>query len=157
LRRHRLTQKNLSKLSLKKMKKKIKKKDFEIRFYEGILKERPNFINVLISLGDIYTRKGFYEEGLAVDRKLANLKPEDPIVHYNLACSLSLLGEAKKSLEELKKAVLLGYNELAYVMKDSDLENVRKMPEFKKFFSKLEKLRIDAHNTRNKYTQMQEK
>ena len=69
---------------------KRKRKDFEIRFYEGIIEERPNFINALLSLGDIYTKKGFYQEGLAVDRKLIGLLPQDPIVHYNFACSLVL-------------------------------------------------------------------
>lgn len=119
----------------------MKRKDFEIKFYENILKERPNFINVLISLGDIYTRKGFYEEGLAVDRKLASLLPEDPVVHYNLACSLSLIGEVKEALRELKKAILLGYDDFSYLLKDSDLENLRSLPEFKNFFAKLERLK----------------
>ena len=84
------------------------RKDFEIKFYEDILKKHPDFVNVLISLGDTYTRKGLHQEGLAVDKKLVSLKPDDPIVHYNLACSLSLTGQVKEALSELKRAVLLG-------------------------------------------------
>jgi len=114
-----------------------RRKPFEVRFYENLLKGHPNFVEVLISLGDIYTKKGFYREGLAVDRKLADLRPEDPIVHYNLACSLSLLGEVKEAMLYLKKAVLLGYDEFEYILKDPDLENIRKLPEFNKFFNKL--------------------
>ena len=124
-----------------KLGKTIKRKNFEIRFYESLLKKNPNFISVLVSLGDAYTKKGFYEEGLAVDFRLAFLKADDPIVRYNLACSLSLLGKLKESLKELKKAVLLGYNEFSYILKDSDLENVRKLPEFETFFVKLKKLK----------------
>jgi len=118
----------------------MKRKDFEIKFYENILKERPNFISVLILLGDAYTKKGFYREGLAVDKKLAKLKPDDPIVHYNLACSLSLVGETKEALKVLKKAVLFGYNDFSYISKDSDLKNLRESSAFKNFFAKLKKL-----------------
>ena len=117
----------------------MKKKDFEIVFYENILKERPNFISVLRLLGDAYTKKGFYEEGLAVDQRLANLEPDDPIVHYNLACSFSLVGKTKEALAQLKKAVLFGYDDFSYIEEDSDLDNLRKLPEFDKFFAKLKK------------------
>jgi tetratricopeptide (TPR) repeat protein len=119
----------------------MKKKDFEIIFYENILKERPNFISVLRLLGDAYTKKGFYEEGLAVDQRLANLEPDDPIVHYNLACSLSLLGKTDEALAQLKKAVLFGYDDFYYIQEDDDLENLRKLPEFDKFFAKIKKVK----------------
>ncbi len=118
-----------------------KGKDFEINFYENILKERPDFIGALISLGDAYTRCGFYQEGLTVDRKLANLKPNDPVIHYNFACSLSLTGKPKEALKELKKAVLLGYDDFSYILKDADLKSLRELDEFKIFFNKLRKLK----------------
>lgn len=119
---------------------KKKKKDFEIKFYEGLLQKRPDFVDALITLGDAYTRKGFYEEGLEVDRKLAELKPEDPIVHYNFACSLSLTEELEQAFKELKKAVLLGYDDLSYILKDGDLENLRKHPQFNDFFEKIKRI-----------------
>jgi tetratricopeptide (TPR) repeat protein len=125
-----------------KTKKKTKKKDLEITFYENLLKERPNFVQALASLGDAYTRKGFYREGLEVDKALAKLKPEDPTVHYNFACSLSLVGELEQAVKELKKAVLFGYDDFSYILEDPDLENVRKLPQFKDFFSKIKRLKV---------------
>ena len=124
-----------------KSRKTTKRKDFEIKFYQGLLKQQPDFINVLIPLGDAYTRKGFYQEGLAVDERLAQLLPNDPIVHYNLACSLSLVGQPNEALAKLKKAVVLGYDEFSFLSKDSDLKNVRELSEFKSFFSKLKELK----------------
>ncbi|MBU1113204.1 MAG: hypothetical protein KKH93_04960 [Candidatus Omnitrophica bacterium] len=118
----------------------MKRKDFEIFFYENILKERPEFVGALISLGDAYTRRGLYQEGLAVDRKLADLRPDDPIIHYNLACSLSLVGNPQEALRELKKAILLGYDDFSYIMEDADLKNVRDLPEFKTLHLKLKKI-----------------
>ncbi|MCM8819188.1 MAG: hypothetical protein NC925_00110 [Candidatus Omnitrophica bacterium] len=118
----------------------------EILFYENLIKERPDFIQALISLGNAYTQRGFYQEGLEIDKKLVKLKPDDPIVHYNLACSLSLVGEIEESLKELKKAILLGYDEFDYILIDKDLENLRKSPLFKDFFSKLKKIKKSPSN-----------
>ena len=42
--------------------------DFEIRFYEGILEKKKDFIQALMALGNLYTAKGRYKEGLEVDR-----------------------------------------------------------------------------------------
>jgi len=123
------------------MKKKTKKKDLEIIFYENLLKERPNFFQALVSLGDAYTRKGFYQEGLEVDKALTKLKPEDPTVHYNFACSLSLVNDVEQAYKELKKAVLFGYDDFTYILEDPDLENVRKQPQFKDFLAKIKRLK----------------
>jgi tetratricopeptide (TPR) repeat protein len=117
-----------------------KRKDFEIQFYENLLLRRPDFVNVLIYLGDAYTKRGLYGEGLAVDRKLAVLRPDDPVVHYNLACSLSLLGYKQEAFRALKKAVLLGYDEFNHMLKDRDLEAVRALPEFQVFLKKIQRL-----------------
>jgi len=122
-------------------KKSVKRKDFEIGFYESLIKKRPNFVQALISLGNAYTRKGFYREGLAVDRKLVQLRPEDPEIRYNLACSLSLTKDVKQAFAELKNAVLLGYDEFAYILRDSDLKNLRRHSNFKKFLAKIERLK----------------
>jgi len=118
-----------------------KRKDFEIRFYEKLLKINPNFIQALSCLGDAYTRKGFYKEGLDIDRRLVKLNPEDPVVHYNLACSLSLVGDLDSSFRELKRAVLLGYDDFPYISTDPDLEALRKDPHFKDFFQKIKRLK----------------
>ncbi|MCK4809886.1 MAG: hypothetical protein KAS99_02990 [Candidatus Omnitrophica bacterium] len=124
------------------MRKKQEKKDFETNFYENLLKQRPNFIQALSCLGDVYTKKGFYKKGLDIDKKLVELKPEDPIIRYNLACSFSLLKEEERALEELKKAVLYGYDDFSYILKDEDLKNIRRHHKFGDFFRKLKRVKI---------------
>ncbi len=117
-----------------------KRRDFEMRFYEGLLRKTPNFIQVLSCLGDIYTQKGFYKEGLDVDRRLVNLKPRDPLVHYNLACSLSLIGDIEQSFRELKRAIEFGFSDFPYILEDPDLENIRGDIRFKEFFQDIEQV-----------------
>lgn len=108
-------------------------RNFEIEFYEKLAKKIPDFAPVLFCLGDAYTQRGFYKEGLAVDRRLVKIRPEDPIVYYNLACSLSLVDDTEGALEALKKAISLGYDDFEYIFQDPDLENLRKNPSFLDF------------------------
>ena len=108
-----------------------------MRFYEALLQDRPDFTQVLANLGDAYTRKGFYQEGLEVDKRLVRLKPEDSVVRYNLACSLSLVGDLDAALGELKRAILLGYDEFDYIVSDKDMDNLRETEQFKSFWRKI--------------------
>lgn len=120
----------------------LKKKNFKIKFYESLIKERPYFFNVLIRLSEEYTKRGFYEKGLELDKRLVELKPDDPIIHYNLACSLSLLGKIDEAFLELKKAFILGYDDFYYMLKDPDLENLRKDERFNDFFNKVKRIKF---------------
>ena len=94
---------------------------FEIAFYEGILAEDPEFEDALIPLAEAYTKAGLHEKGLATDLKLATLRPNDPTVHYNLACSYALTGHRDEALATLERAIELGYRDVGFLMKDEDL------------------------------------
>lgn len=107
--------------------------EFEVAFYERLLQEKPDFVEALMALGEAYTRRGWYEKGLAVDRRLARLKSDDPVVWYNLACSLSLLNRLDESLEALQRAMALGYDDFPFLAKDPDLDALRRSPQFRRF------------------------
>ena len=113
--------------------------EFEISFYEGILNNKPDFLEALIALGDLYTRNGHYEKGLKVDQKLEVLCPDDPVILYNLACSYSLLNRLDESLTIVKRAVKLGYDDFDHMQDDSDLDNLRKDSRFQKFMQRVTK------------------
>ncbi|MBH52916.1 MAG: hypothetical protein CMI18_01040 [Opitutaceae bacterium] len=104
--------------------------DFEISFYESILKKEPKFVEAIEILGELYTNAGRVEDGLKMDRKMVRLKPESPVVHYNLACSLALKRRYKEALEALGHAVDIGYKDLDWMLEDPDLENLRNQPGF---------------------------
>ncbi len=90
-------------------------------------------------LGNAYTANGMYEKGLKVDLKLARLRPNEPLVCYNLACSYSLLGSFKQALKSLGKAVDLGYNDLHHLENDSDLDSLRDEDNYKILIDKLKR------------------
>ncbi len=110
---------------------------FEMTFYEGLLKKTPNFIEALLCLGDLYTQHGFYEKGLKVDERLAELRPDDATVFYNLACSYSLMNEVASADRAIKRAIELGYEDFEHLQKDPDLLNLLSSEEFQAYFKKI--------------------
>jgi len=113
--------------------------EFELDFYEGILHRNPDFVDVLRVHGNNLTLKLRYEEGLKIDRRLVQLRPQDPLAHYNLACSYSLLKKTDLALRALRKAFELGYRDFRYVRADRDLVAVRKDPRFRQLLREFEK------------------
>ncbi|MBI1831925.1 MAG: hypothetical protein HYR84_10800 [Planctomycetes bacterium] len=112
--------------------------DFEVDFFETILNRNPEFIDVLRVHGNNLTLKGCYAEGLAIDKRIVALRPQDPLAHYNLACSYSLLKKADHALRALRKALELGYRDFRYLREDRDLVAVRKDPRFRQMLREFE-------------------
>lgn len=113
--------------------------DFEIAFFERILKRLPNSVDVLMALGNDYTERGLFEKSLAIDQRLCRLRPTDPIVHYNLACSYSIVGKIDQAIETLERAIVLGYHDTAYLQRDPDLDGIRRDPRYLALLKRVER------------------
>lgn len=112
--------------------------DFELEFFESILARNPDFIDVLRVHGNNLTLKGRFADGLKIDRRLVELRPSDPLAHYNLACSYSLLKKVDPALRALRKAIELGYRDFRYLREDHDLDAVRGDPRFRQLLREFE-------------------
>ena len=106
-------------------------KDFEISFFEKLVKDNPNYVDALIPLAEAYTKAGFYEKGLQMDKRLVKLRKNDPTVHYNLACSLALSEKKDEAIAALEKAIELGYHDFDHLKRDPDLKELYNDPRFK--------------------------
>ena len=111
--------------------------DLEIGFLEGLVRRDPTYVEALQILGDNYTRRGRYTEGLKVDERLSRLRPDDSVVYYNLACSYSLTSQIEAAAEALAAAIDLGYRDFKAMDKDPDLENLRQCAEYKRIRAKI--------------------
>ena len=109
--------------------------DFEISFYEKLLKAYPDFVDALIPLGDACTRRGLYDKGLAIDLRLTRLRHSDSVTWYNLACSYSLLNRLDDALQALRRSIELGYGDVDYLLKDPDLRNLRQSQQYRQFLA----------------------
>jgi tetratricopeptide (TPR) repeat protein len=104
--------------------------EFEIRFFESVLRRDANYAAVVEILGGLYTRQGRIADGLKMDRKLVKLQPENANAHYNLACSLALSKRNSDALRELRQAIELGYRDFDWMQQDPDLEALKAHPQF---------------------------
>lgn len=104
--------------------------EFEIRFYESVLRREPAYAAVVELLGGLYTRQGRIADGLRMDRKLVRLQPDNATARYNLACSLALSKRKSDALRELRAAVKLGYDDFDWMQQDPDLDPLKQHPEF---------------------------
>jgi Flp pilus assembly protein TadD len=112
--------------------------EFMAEFLEVAIRHRPANVEALAELGHVYTRLGRLDEGLEVDRLLVSLVPDNPTVHYNLACSLALSGRSKQALDSLETAIRLGYSDADFLREDSDLTSLRDDPRFVDLVRRLE-------------------
>ncbi|HEX4128555.1 MAG TPA: hypothetical protein VHZ24_00845 [Pirellulales bacterium] len=111
--------------------------DFDLAFYDAVLRRSPNCLDVLRCQGELLTRKGLHERALVIDRRLVLLLPEEPVVRYNLACSLALNGEPGEAIDELRNALELGYEDLDFLQTDADLDSLRDDPRYQALMREL--------------------
>jgi tetratricopeptide (TPR) repeat protein len=116
--------------------------DIEIGFMEGIVRRDPTYVEALQILGDGYTKRGRYHQGLRIDQRLAELRPHDPLVHYNLACSYSLTDQCDRAIGALECAIHLGYRDFKWLARDPDLKKVRSHVLYKKIQAKVRSLKV---------------
>lgn len=111
--------------------------EFEINFFESVLRRDPSYTDVIEILGGLYTRHGRVADGLRMDRKLVRLLPSDATAHYNLACSLALVKRKAEALRCLRQAVALGYRDLEWMQQDPDLDGLKNYPSFQALLQEL--------------------
>src|SRR5438270_13561172 len=112
--------------------------DFEIDFFNGVLERKGDYVDALRILGNNLTLKGRYAQGLVIDKRLVQLRPSDPLAHYNLACSFCLVKKYDLAFKTLRRALELGYRDFRYLKEDRDLDAIRHDPRFRQLLREFE-------------------
>jgi tetratricopeptide (TPR) repeat protein len=118
--------------------------DTKIQFIEGIVRRDPDYVDALQLLGDHYTQRGRFTEGLKVDERLAQLDSENALVFYNLACSYSLTDQFDRTALALEKAIQLGYSDFKWLAKDPDLKKFRAQLAYDEIKEKIRRMKNKA-------------
>ncbi len=105
--------------------------DFDIDFFEKLLARKEDSVEVLRVLAELASRKGLVKRAVELDSRLVELLPDDFLARYNLACSLALAERPDEAIDALSRAILLGYDDLAHMESDPDLESLRDHPDFR--------------------------
>jgi len=109
--------------------------EFEVQFFESVLRRGPKYPAVVEILGGLYTQQGRIADGLRMDRRLVRLQPANATAHYNLACSLALSRRKADALLALRRAIRLGYHDFDWMEQDPDLEGLKPHPAFQRLLA----------------------
>ena len=83
------------------------------------------FVQASFNLPREFAARGERAKAALALQLAAELRPAAAVVHYNLACSLALLGDRKGALSSLEEAVARGFHDLAQLTQDPDLASLR--------------------------------
>ena len=81
-----------------------------------------------------------YAGAKKVSVELTKQDPTEGTHWYNLACANSQLGETDEAIENLSKAVDLGFDSMAFMERDPDLESLRGLKGFKKIIARRDEI-----------------
>jgi tetratricopeptide (TPR) repeat protein len=93
---------------------------------------RPGDVAVAIALGWCYKRTHRLAQAIDSLARALRQHPEEPILHYNLACYWSLANNPRKALESLATALRLEPEVRSMIAEESDLDAIRSHPEFER-------------------------
>jgi len=110
---------------------------FEVALLEAQAAQRPDDLAALRALAYAYSAAGRHQDALRADVRLVAMAPEDPGLRYDLACSLALVGRPDDALDELDRAVRLGFRERELLLADADLDSIRTHPRFALLLARL--------------------
>ena len=85
-------------------------------------------------------RSGDYAALERICREGVACLPDDPTWRYNLACMLARQSRHKEALDELEKAVELGFRDTRAIAADSDLATLRRLNRFSKLLDRARSL-----------------
>ena len=111
-------------------------------YLSGVLKEyaeKPHDVVVISRLIHLYGRAHRYGEAEKYQKALIKEQPSVRTHYYNLACYQSMQGKTDEALKSLEKAFAKGYTSVSnyeWMMRDRELDGVKKDPRFRKLLEK---------------------
>jgi len=123
--------------------------ELQVGFLQGLLKRDPGYIEALEELADLQMQLGRVEEVVGLDERLKALRPSDPEIRYNLACSLTLSRKFEQAAAELSSALELGFDDVHSLQSDPDLAALRAHPAFRPIRARLRGLKGPAEGPAN--------
>ena len=93
---------------------------------------KPGDVGVAIALGWCYKRTHRLAQAIDALERAVREEPDEPLLHYNLACYWSLAANPVKALDELAVALELEPDLLGLIPEESDFDNLRGDPDFER-------------------------
>jgi non-specific serine/threonine protein kinase len=91
----------------------------------------PDDVRARVLLSSKYAGSGRHDDAIRHVQTALALRPGDSNVLYNAACTYGLLGLKSEALEVFRKAVEAGYGNKEWAARDTDLDCLHDVPEFR--------------------------
>ena len=98
--------------------------------YTETIRHRPAYGAAYGMLGNIYSTEKKYDSAKCCFSRQLQLNPTDNSAAYNMACVYSLTNTPDSALFFYKKALGTGWVDFDHIAADTDLDHIRKLPEF---------------------------
>ncbi len=110
----------------------MKLRERQVQVLERQLELAPEDVRARILLAGNYATFGKGEDAARHLQTAVTLRPNDPNVLYNAACTYGVLEKKTEALEMFKKAIAAGYARGNWASRDPDLACLRDDPEFQR-------------------------
>ncbi|NWF98600.1 MAG: tetratricopeptide repeat protein [Nitrospirae bacterium] len=110
--------------------------DNAIKEFTVAIQKYPNYDVAYSNRAVAYMQQSKFNKALDDLKKAEEINPNNPTVHYNFVALYSLQKQLDRALDSLDRALELGFNNYDALRTDTDLNNVRKHPEFRKILEK---------------------
>jgi tetratricopeptide (TPR) repeat protein len=104
---------------------------------ERVAAELPEDIQVRLALGWCYKRTGRIGRAVEAMEQALAAEPEEALLHYNIACYLSLAGDRHRALGHLAKAFEYDPQYRSMVGREPDFDPIRADPAFQALLSEV--------------------
>lgn len=105
----------------------------EIQIYQSHLRKVPEDARARTLLAGDYAELDRPDDAAREAKLAMALRPDDPMVLYNVACVFAHLNLKADALEALKKAWDGGFRDVNWARRDPDLASLHDEPEFERF------------------------
>ncbi|MGE0710793.1 MAG: hypothetical protein AB7N76_27645 [Planctomycetota bacterium] len=78
------------------------------------------------------------DESIRLFGECVRIYPDRPVSYYNLACAFSLKQDPARAVEFLRQSFEKGFQDLAHMGRDMDLEPIRRSPAYRKAMGEFE-------------------
>ena len=108
----------------------------------GVFKKDPTWVEAAQIASVAASQLGRHEIAIQLSYELATRRPEDPVGHYNLACSLSMAGLVDVAADSMVSSILLGFRDLEALEVNSMLINLLESDKFEAVEEVIEALAV---------------
>ena len=97
----------------------------------------PDDVRAIYMAANSMVALGHLERGREWAKRALSMRPDDPMVLYNLGCIYSLAESSDDALDCLERAVDKGLLQRGWFANDSNLDSLRSLPRFQKLLDRL--------------------